>query len=734
MKQRRQTTKWCEKTRQLRKMPSSQSKARRSPKSRVDPLLGLRPRNCDHFLPFSIQSDFLLEFCDSGMGVESGKGGGMPIPRGPGNRPPQNHHFQGLSSMALQLDDHSPLPNQQSGHSLGPQWDGNISFSTPTYQDNSGLSPIGPYSPSLWPPQSMDLDLDIKLEPLDDLLGVDDLLPGHTLGLNSTDDALLDDVNFDDLLMPEHFANTAMEQPNSPISMLTVHPDEVMGMNKGFSTPTNCNFPYSSSVTQPVKAESTSLYSLLASSFPPQGGGWRDPLLTSSSLPGQQANNQLGSIDECPGSNQQQQNVSQQPRSMDQASGSTSALQELLLRSPSTPLSPHSVPSPQGAPSPQEPPMGQSVPRPTSLSAANPLLSARLSSSAPTRNFSLEQAWQRREPRQHLLSTGSLAEEFGGSASSLSTVGGILSPGGHDLSIDEGIDSDDESDNEHYDSESDNDSVVSEDTGSISSSLGKKERYFWQYNVQAKGPKGQRVSINQQQRDPHSLPTIMDPVFSPLCSIQGIKHSLSLTHSGKARRGDGNDLTPNPRKLVNIGRELEKLNKTINDMTPVSELPFNVRPKSRKEKNKLASRACRLKKKAQHEANKIKLYGLEQEHKGLISLIEDARASLIRKVELGASGGNHSNSVAPLGQLQCSPGTPPQNPQAQIVQHLEKLNKLRNKHRIAGHTTEFVNQVIENCQNGDSSGGLEEIMKTFSNTNLATSPSSGISCGGFSPR
>lgn len=49
-------------------------------------------------------------------------------------------------------------------------------------------------------------------------------------------------------------------------------------------------------------------------------------------------------------------------------------------------------------------------------------------------------------------------------------------------------------------------------------------------------------------------------------------------------------------------------------MIPVSELPFNIRPKTRKEKNKLASRACRLKKKAQHEANKIKLDGLEQEH------------------------------------------------------------------------------------------------------------------------
>lgn len=60
--------------------------------------------------------------------------------------------------------------------------------------------------------------------------------------------------------------------------------------------------------------------------------------------------------------------------------------------------------------------------------------------------------------------------------------------------------------------------------------------------------------------------------------------------SGKARKGDGNDLTPNPRKLNAIGKELDKLSRTINEMTPVSELPFNVRPKSRKEKNKLASR------------------------------------------------------------------------------------------------------------------------------------------------
>lgn len=78
-----------------------------------------------------------------------------------------------------------------------------------------------------------------------------------------------------------------------------------------------------------------------------------------------------------------------------------------------------------------------------------------------------------------------------------------------------------------------------------------------------------------------------DPVFSPSCSVRGIKHS------GKARKGDGNDLTPNPRKLHLIGKELDKLGKVINDMAPVSELPFNIRPKTRKEKNKLASRYVR---------------------------------------------------------------------------------------------------------------------------------------------
>lgn len=58
----------------------------------------------------------------------------------------------------------------------------------------------------------------------------------------------------------------------------------------------------------------------------------------------------------------------------------------------------------------------------------------------------------------------------------------------------------------------------------------------------------------------------------------------------KSRRTDVEDLTPNPKKLLQIGGELRKLNKVISDLTPVSELPVTARPRSRKEKNKLASR------------------------------------------------------------------------------------------------------------------------------------------------
>ncbi|CAH2084793.1 unnamed protein product [Euphydryas editha] len=296
-----------------------------------------------------------------------------------------------------------------------------------------------------------------------------------------------------------------------------------------------------------------------------------------------------------------------------------------------------------------------------------------LSSSAPT-HLTMEQIWQRREPRKHLLSTSSLAEA--GSVSSLS--GGLLSPGTGEFSQDE----------DDRDIESDEDSDRYEDLSSDESNdecserkearLAKKEKYFWQYNVQAKGPKGQRLILKKKSEDPHVLNSVTDPVFSPNCNVKGIKHS------GKARKGDGNDLTPNPRKLYLIGLELDKLGKIINDMIPVSELPFNVRPKTRKEKNKLASRACRLKKKAQHEANKLKLYGLQQEHRRLLSGINQMKQIISNRVT------NPENNV-------------------DWTSHINNLVTTATEVKIAGKTSEFVNKILDNVKSGQNNGGLNDI-------------------------
>lgn len=225
--------------------------------------------------------------------------------------------------------------------------------------------------------------------------------------------------------------------------------------------------------------------------------------------------------------------------------------------------------------------LGQSVPgghRPAAVSPGSSGIgrkllanlqpgTSRLSSSAPT-HLGLEQIWQRREPRPHLLSTGnswrcdfivqplnpdlsilgSLAEA--GSTSSLST-GGVLSPEAPDFSQDEGYSDDDSDDNyddyssgngklfiiiassifvnNHYfvsyclDSDNDTPSNSAGNSGAAGVSSSKAKRYFWQYNVQAKGPKGQRLVIKTQLEDPHVLNEITDPVFSPNCSVRGIK-------------------------------------------------------------------------------------------------------------------------------------------------------------------------------------------------------------------
>lgn len=70
-------------------------------------------------------------------------------------------------------------------------------------------------------------------------------------------------------------------------------------------------------------------------------------------------------------------------------------------------------------------------------------------------------------------------------------------------------------------------------------SSSKAKRYFWQYNVQAKGPKGQRLVIKTHTEDPHFLNEVTDPVFSPNCSVRGIKVCSLNRHTHNVFASDG---------------------------------------------------------------------------------------------------------------------------------------------------------------------------------------------------
>ncbi|KAM9348152.1 CREB3 regulatory factor [Symphorus nematophorus] len=210
-------------------------------------------------------------------------------------------------------------------------------------------------------------------------------------------------------------------------------------------------------------------------------------------------------------------------------------------------------------------------------------------------------------------------------------------------------------------------------TAGVSSRKRGKRRYFWEYSEQLTPSKQERM-LKPSEWDRHTLPSNLYQKNGPLHGKYMLK---------KSRRTDVEDLTPNPRKLLQIGTELRKLNKVIGDLTPVSELPLTARPRSRKEKNKLASRACRLKKKAQYEANKVKLWGLSTEYDRLLFVINAIKEEIVARVE--------DSSPRPTNMTD-------------TLEHLIQETLVASP--VAGQTSDFVNKILDNTGRGDPTGGL----------------------------
>jgi len=268
----------------------------------------------------------------------------------------------------------------------------------------------------------------------DDIFQVDkaDLIQGPTLAeLNANDENLLEDLNFDDLLLPEE-NSYYISVPTSVASHLRHVGANVPPLVQVTNTNNNSSNSQNSSVFTP-------------SSFPPVSlGFYKDSFAASSSVPSSPMDPFVGKMNSTgtcsdalsPTSHHSSSSsillhsaassVTPPPLGISPLQQKHSTLHELLLKKEAF------------SASPDRQLLGQSVPDPssplTTMATSSGLDSSpssrmgrgavgmgsgsRLSSSAPT-HLGLEQIWQRREPRQHLLSTGSLAEA--GSTSSLST-------------------------------------------------------------------------------------------------------------------------------------------------------------------------------------------------------------------------------------------------------------------------------------------------------------------------
>ncbi|XP_053319508.1 CREB3 regulatory factor [Spea bombifrons] len=256
----------------------------------------------------------------------------------------------------------------------------------------------------------------------------------------------------------------------------------------------------------------------------------------------------------------------------------------------------------------------------------------------------------------------------------------------HELSENEEEEEEEEEEEDDYEDDKDDISDTFSEAGcendavedlkgitAVSSRKRGKRRYFWEYSEQLLPPH-QDGMLRPSEWNRDTLP-------SNMYQKNGLHHGKYTVK--KSRRTDVEDLTPNPRKLLQIGGELRKLNKVISDLTPVSELPVNARPRSRKEKNKLASRACRLKKKAQYEANKVKLWGLNTEYDNLLYVINTIKQEIMSRIQI-----------------------PWEEWSSSMEQKLEMLIKDTLGSPVGCQTSEFVNQVLEKTSEGDPTGGL----------------------------
>ncbi len=98
-------------------------------------------------------------------------------------------------------------------------------------------------------------------------------------------------------------------------------------------------------------------------------------------------------------------------------------------------------------------------------------------------------------------------------------------------------------------------------------------------------------SDSESERSSEKEFGVNDEEFLSSASEDNDDDEATPVKSHKVRkRSEADDWTPDAKKLLEISKQLERLNKIINSLRPIGHLSVNARNKTRREKNRLASR------------------------------------------------------------------------------------------------------------------------------------------------
>lgn len=132
----------------------------------------------------------------------------------------------------------------------------------------------------------------------------------------------------------------------------------------------------------------------------------------------------------------------------------------------------------------------------------------------------------------------------------------------------------------------------------------------------------------------------------------------STSSRERIRRSELNDLKPDPKKLLEIGYQINRMFEQYNDSSnshehlsnlPIKKSSKNKKPAFKRLKSQLGSRICRLKKKASVEANKIFFDALQREQENLLVVMKTMLETLF--AEVGDNNPSSSDHLSRLNSL-----------------------------------------------------------------------------------